>query len=78
MTEIEKKDSEQRNFPAKFIVVDFQIKYKLGQFEDKHFDIRECDKTSLLKECADLAVSSLDRPSQHVSSLLLKKLPTLP
>ena len=61
MTEIEKKDSEQRNFPAKFIVVDFQIKYKLGQFEDKHFDIRECDKTSLLKECADLAFSSLDK-----------------
>jgi hypothetical protein len=25
-------------------LLDFQIQYKLGQFEDKHYDIRECDK----------------------------------
>jgi len=27
-------------------LLDFQIRYKLGQFEDKHYDIRECDKIS--------------------------------
>ena len=25
-------------------LLDFQIRYKLGQFEDKHYDVRECSK----------------------------------
>lgn len=33
-------------FQWRLQLLDFQIRYKLGQFEDKYYDVRECDKIS--------------------------------
>jgi hypothetical protein len=58
------------------------MRYKLGQFEDKHYDIRECDKIARWKRAKNLlslcqTSCKSYRPSQQISSRHLKKLPSL-